>query len=159
MKRKLNVLDISLIVFVIAVVAILGYKQVSDRYLKYDDQAGQALEMPQMTYTYRVEEIRQMSVDAVEIGDTLYDYASKSSLGTVVGLETEPFTKWIYGSDGKNHLAQVPNKYVLYITVEGPVQETDTRYLADGVFELKVNSKIKLATRKVGFEGKLYEFN
>lgn len=157
MKRKWNALDITLMVVVIALVLIVGYKQVAQRYLKYED-AGENLNMVNRTYTYRVEGIRDMSVTAIGVGDMLFDEASRSVLGTVTNLETEPYKQWVYGADGQNHLAEVPHKYVLYITVEGPVQETDTRYLANGVFELKVNSKIKLATRKVGFEGKLYRF-
>ena len=158
MKRKMNLLDYCILVLVIVVVSIFAYKQVSDRYSRFES-GGDLPELETMTYTYVVEGVREMSVEAVKEGAILFDEDSRTELGTVTEKYTTPYYDWIYNTEGDYKKVEVPGKYNLYITVEGRVIETEDRYLAQGVFELKVNSKIKLATQLVGFEGKLAYFN
>ncbi len=157
-KRKLNLLDYALILLVVALVGLGVYKQVSERYLRYDAGA-EAIEMSDRMFTYRVEDIRSMSVEAVVVGDSLYDLDTNTLLGTIVAYDDQPYTEWVMMDNGNYVEAEVPGRHVLYITVEGPVLETDSKYLANGVFELKVHSDIRLATQKVGFSGRLAWFD
>lgn len=157
-RRKINRLDVAIVILLLVVVGIFAYKQVGSRYNRYQE-GGELPELEVMTYTYMVNNIRQMSVDGLKVGANLYDEDSKTLLGKVVSKHTEPFYDYIYSADGVYKKVPVPGKFTLYITVEGKVLETTDKYLAQGVYELKVHSRVKLATQLVGFEGELAYFD
>lgn len=158
MKRKINKLDIAVIVFVIILVGLFAFKRTTDDYDQYKGDSN----LPQMesrSFTYRIEEVRQYSFDAVHIGDKFYDDDSGAFIGEVVDVWQEPYKEGILKDDGSYVTKAVPEKLVVYLTIEGPVLETDNKYLAGGSFELKMNSKIMLASNRVIFECVLAYFN
>jgi len=140
------------------VIGLFAYKQYGQQYQRFQNN-DEALNLVDMTYTFKVEEVRSMSVEAVELGDILYEKDSKTVLGTVIEVTTEPYSEGLYDSDGNFLMAPVPEKYNLFITVEGRVLDAEDRYLAEGVFELKINSDIQLITQMVGFDGRLARFD
>ena len=158
MKRKLNLLDYGLIVLVILVIALFVYKQYGQQYQRFQNN-DEALNLVDMTYTFKVEEIRSMSVDAVKVGDILYEKDSKTVLGTVTAVATEAYSEGIFDGEGNFAMAPVPEKFNLFITVNGRVLDAEDRYLAEGVLELKINSDIQLITQMVGFDGRLAWFD
>lgn len=158
MKRKMNGLDYGLILLVIVVIGIFVYKQYGQQYQRFQNN-DEALNLIEMTYTFEVEEVRSITVEAVTIGDILYEKDSKTVLGTVVSVATEPYSEGIYDSEGNFKMAPVPEKYNLFITVDGRVLDAEDRYLAEGVYELKINSDIQLITQVVGFDGRLAWFD
>lgn len=158
MRRKLNLLDYGLILLVVLVIALFAYKQYGQQYQRFQNN-DEALNLVGMTYTFKVEEIRSMSVESVKVGDILYEKDSKTVLGTVTAIDTEPYSEGLIDRDGQFHMAPVPEKYNLFITVNGRVLATENRYLAEGVLELKINSDIQLITQMVGFDGRLAWFD
>lgn len=158
MKRKMNGFDYGILLLVILVIGLFAYKQYGQQYQRFQNN-DEALNLMDMTYTFKVEEVRSMSVEAVKIGDQLYERDSKTVLGTVVEVATEPYREGIFDKDGVFSMAPVPEKYNLFITVDGRVLEAEDRYLAEGVFELKINSDIQLMTQMVGFDGRLAWFD
>lgn len=155
--KKLKKFDWLIIGVLVLVILVIGYKQVSDRYLKFSDDKT-SIELSDLTFTYRVDEIRMMSVAAIEVGQTLYELDSMTPLGTIASVTYEPAKDWILTKEGQYVYAEIPEKYTTYIQVEGQVLETESKILAQGIYELKINSEVKIGTRIVGFTARLDRF-
>lgn len=157
-KRRLNRLDIFILVVVIVIIGIFIFKKTTDIYDPYKSDGG-AIVTKEATLTYVIEDVRDYSYNAIKVGDRFYDDDSGSYLGEVSEVIKAPYHKNILTNEGEYVYAPVPGKYTLYIRLSSQILETDQKYLAGGNFELKINSRIRLASNRVFFEGALAEIN
>lgn len=158
MRKKFNKLDGLIIVFVIVLIGIFVYKQTTDVYDTYKGDSD-IEEMSTQEFTYMIEEVRDYTLDAIGIGDNFYEDTSGVYIGKVVKVWSEPYKRDLMTNDGRYVRAEVPEKSVVYMTLEGPILENESEYLASGTFELKMNSRTVLASNRVTFESKLAYFN
>lgn len=157
MKRRLNRLDIFIVVMLVIVIGIFAYKKTTTAYDAFKGDA-EIPQMEEMSLTYYVENVRDYTYNAVVVGDAFYDDDSGAYIGEAKKVWKEPFRNEIQKNDGTVVYEEVPGRFVVYVTIVGPVVETEDKVLAGGSFELKMNSKIMLASNRVLFEGKLAYF-
>lgn len=145
---KISIVDIAVVVFLICAITFVG--------LKFFSPAGSVgnSETVKCEYTFKVEEIRQATVTALEksVGKTVYD-EDGADLGTIVEIvSVNPFKDAVKKADGSMVLSEVPDKYEIVVRVE-----VDAKMTAEGISvarkkELTVGSHILLNTPEITTE-------
>ena len=107
----INIVDIGIVLLVIFGVVAVGYKMLlknaSDR------------ETVCIRYTICAEGLRQQSVDAINKShDNIIDAENDDALGKIVGVEKKNAVQFVAMADGTYKLAEHPEKYDLYVTLE-----------------------------------------
>ena len=108
------------------------------------------------TYVIRLEDMREMLLDCVHVGDRLYESVTKSLLGEVVEVWTEPYGETHPMADGTGRFCEKPDVYNLYIRLKGRAVEKDDGYYLDGGTELKVGAAVIAISQYVDRTGVFY---
>ena len=98
-------------------------------------------------YDACVERVRMKTVDAVHVGDLLYDDVTGVCIGEIVAKEYYPYVEPEISETGEAVLAQEPNYYVMKVTVRSQVIDKEEGYYLNGVVEFKSNSKMETYTK------------
>lgn len=96
--------------------------------------------------TYEITDIRQMTVDQIQVGDPIYHYDKGTYIGEIVNVEIEPFKERI-DHEGKWIEAEVPRKFVALVDVKANLEETDQYYSAGGE-QTRVGIQFRLKNKK-----------
>ena len=94
---KINIIDFCVIIIVIVLIAGAVYK------FKFMDKTSNNVAMQPITYTVKVEKVRDYALNNIEIGDTLFDKTSGNAIGTITNVESEPATDYVIMNDGSMH--------------------------------------------------------
>lgn len=150
---KISVIDIIVIVLCILVVFAV--------YAKFHQGGTKAsdMEVQHITYTVKVEGIRQSSVESFKEGDALYLQQNGDTIGTITKCDPQQAQTKISKDDGTWATGTVEDRYDLYLTVETDATENGGHVYANRVDELNVNSEIKMCTKYVEFTGVITELN
>lgn len=141
---KINILDLSVVV-VILLAAFLCFAKFSS----FADKSINSGEK-QVVYTLKAKAIRQLSCDAIEIGDKLYDKETNAYIGTIIEKRQEPATEYVNMVDGSiTKKAEIPNKYDLYFDVECSAEVNDNGYYMSGTKEIATNGALNVYTNKI----------
>lgn len=149
-------IDILIIVFVVAIVGVFFLRKSDDKYSSFSGERD--MNLTDMSLTYKTTGVRNFTVDALKVGDTLFDYDSGVKLGIVTDINTKPSKELIVKNNGEAVEAVRGGYFDLYITIDSKVYESDSKYLANGSFDLKINSDVKVSTRKVLISSRLVNF-
>lgn len=124
-KFRFNIVDAIIIVLLICVV-IFAVRFFSD---------GNGGATVQETYllTFYGEEVADYVIPNTEIGDTVYDFDDKLTLGKVTDIKTDESQTYIEDSSGKVHLGPKENYSSVYITVEVLGTRTENGVIVGGV--------------------------
>lgn len=109
---KISIIDI-LVILCIAVLAFGIYARYTS-----DSDATEATEKTKFQYVYKVESVRQYTLEALKKGGPVYDRETKEYLGDVVGVSAEDAKMEVSMVDGKYVQMTVPDKYDAYVTIE-----------------------------------------
>lgn len=154
-KRKINIVDIAVILVVLALIAGGIYKfGVINKENKIATDATENKE-----YVVLVKGVRQPTIDALHEGDEFFDKVTGTAMGKVVGIKTEPFETMILKSDGEYKKADKIGYYNLYVTLEGPVLEKTNGYFVGGVVELKRNSTLEISSKYISTGFKVFDLD
>ena len=150
MKKKLNVVDYILIVAVILIIGVVGYKK-----LAVDKSAGIGVQASHkaIEYTMDISGIRQFSVDGFHVGDKIYDKNKGTYMGIIKDISVEPHKLDKVDVNGDSVLAEVKGYYKVILTVEGEMVDKDNGYFLSGNLELKVNSEYRITTKYIETTG------
>ena len=74
-------------------------------------------ETVEIEYTIRITGVRQYSVDALQVGDTVYDDDSKTNLGTISAIQTETARKFVSFPDGTTRPVDIQDRFDILLTV------------------------------------------
>lgn len=119
---KINLVDLGIVVLILMAVAAVCGKLAKDRFADKENVT--------IAYTICVRGVRQQSVDAISIKkEDIVDAEKDEALGDIVNIEQVPAQEFVETVDGEYKIAEYPDKYDLYITVE-----TDGIMSADGYF-------------------------
>ena len=121
---------------VIAVILLL----IAGTVLKFVVLDPNARQKQTVDFTYQVEinGVRQYTVDALQVGDTLFDDAGKAAVGVIESIETEQAQTVGYMPDGTAVLAPVEDRLDVTLTLRAQgVPEKD--FYKVGTYEIKVN--------------------
>jgi len=119
---KLNLVDLGIVLLLIFAVLAVGYKVMREKYVER--------ETVKIEYTLCVEGVRQQSVDAInKVHENVVDAEKEEALGDIKEVKVEAAKQIVLKSSGEYEVAEIPNKFDLYVTLV-----TDGVVSPDGYF-------------------------
>ena len=148
---KISVIDLLVVAVVIVLAAALHFKS-------GQTHTGITVTEQPITFQLRVRGVRSYVVDAIRVGDGLYDqnYSSGGrALGEITDIQVErdPGTTMAYLNDGTVALIDTDDTVDLLITVEGQGLLNGKSYSVNRVYDLAVNSARAYYPRTSQFTG------
>ena len=145
--KKVNLIDVAMVVLILALLVGVFLKFGVYSHTKVDT------EMKTINYTIKVSGIRNYTVDALSIGDIVYDTQTKVIIGTITDIKWEKSKVYRETDDGRVVCVEDTDRYDLYLTIQTDGMETDKAYFADRSVELKVGSDKTFETLYVKTNG------
>lgn len=145
---KISVIDIFAVL--ILLVAVLG---ITLRF--YSAPSKSARERVKLSYVVEIEDVRKYTVDAIAKKGIVVDAKQKTEIGEITDVLYEAYKKEEFDSDGNLVYAEVPNKYVIRITVSSEGKESENGYYVGNDTELAVGSTVSFATKYANSSGKV----
>lgn len=99
-----------------------------------------AVTTEEKTFQYQLEinGLRQVSVDSIQVGDTLYDNSGKGEVGTIIDVRVTPAEITIVRDNGTVIDGTVENRFDVILTVEAEGNRQEGYYQI-GTYDIKVN--------------------
>jgi len=148
---KISIIDIGVLLLIVALFCGVYYK------FFMVDKNNNAAKFDTLEYKVLVEEVRQQSVDALEIGADIYDVKTDSPMGKIVGKEVLPATDQLTKADGTVVIAEKPERFNILVTIQVPGVETKYGFRANGRIDLNRESQQVLDTRMIIMEAKIVD--
>ena len=82
--------------------------------------------------TFKAVQLRDFSVDAVSEGDIYFRRFDSQAMGKVARVDIHPGTDIMLKTDGTAVLAEMEDRYTLYLTIECTGSVTDAGYYING---------------------------
>lgn len=145
---KISIVDIAVVIFLICAILFVGIKF----FAPAENISG--AEETAYEYTFKVDNIRQASVDALvkSVGKTVYD-AEGAFLGTIRKIESEePYKTAVTKADGTMVTTEVPGKYTVKAVVEVTARKTTDSIMVSNKRELSVGSHLSITTPEITVE-------
>lgn len=146
---KISVVDVGILVVILALVAGGYYK------FFLMGKNSSAAKFDTLEYQFQVREVRQQSVDVIEIGAEVYDTKTGSDMGKIVDKKVAPATGYIDKADGSVALAEKPERFDVTVTVRAPGVETANGYRVNGNMDITRESTQILQTKMIIMEAKM----
>lgn len=146
---KISVIDIVLIIIIIAAVVAVGLKGMD---------AGSSVKVKsdaQFYVTFKVDNVRKYTVDAVSEGDVFYE-KNAAKLGTVTNVESKPYMEIVTLKDGTSIQSPSPEKYTLYITLLCEGKEDAEGFYIGGTRQVASGMEIKLKSYMLNCESAVH---
>ncbi len=144
---KINIIDFCVIIIVIVLIAGAVYK------FKFMDKTSNNVAMQPITYTVKVEKVRDYALNNIEIGDTLFDKTSGNAIGTITNVESEPATDYVIMNDGSIVKGNVENRINIILTVEAEAVENSSGCYVNRTYELLMGTQKKFMTKYFECDG------
>ena len=148
---KISIIDIGVLLLIIALMGGVYYK------FFMVDKNQNAAKFDTIEYKILVEEVRQQSIDAIEIGADIYDVKTDSPMGKIMSKEVLPATDQLTKADGTVVIAEKPERYNVLVTIQVPGVETRNGFLANGKRDLNRESQQVMDTRMIILETKIVD--
>jgi len=107
----INLFDLFVIILVVALIGGVGYK-----YIYVNPNV--ALNESDIEVKLWVEDVRQVTVDVINVGDRVREYDSNLLFGEIIDKEVIPHYEPTETADGRIVNALVEGKYDIYITLK-----------------------------------------
>ena len=148
---KISIVDIG----VLLLIAVL----IGGVYFKFFmvDKDQNAAKFDTIEYKVLVEEVRQQSVDAIEIGADIYDVKTNSPMGRITDIEVLPATDQLTKADGTMVIAEKPERFNVLITIRVPGIETKYGFRANGRLDINRESQQVMDTRMIEMVAKIVD--
>lgn len=148
---KINIIDIIVVLVIIFLVLGTAYK-----FLFMDKTSAVSSEVP-ISYTVLIKEVRQYSLDSIEVGDTLYDGSSGNAIGVISKIEKREATDAMADKDGVFYNVPIENRFDVTLTVDGKGSVSSEGYFINKTYELVVNSNKTFMTKYYECNGRVGE--
>lgn len=142
--KKFNILDIFIliIVLIVAVSAVILLKGSSDT---------SKAETKKISYTIMAENVSGDVQSLITVGEKIYNSSNYDYLGFLKSVKIESQMGYNYNIvTGKYDKYEVPDKYCVYLEIEGNGLETDTNITVEGT-EIKVGKFINVKGKGYAF--------
>ncbi len=153
---KVSVVDALMALLLIAV-GVLIFARFSNWGTDTEDVPGDAPEgsVP-VTFTVKVSQVRQGTVDALRVGDKIYNPNDGSELGVITDMEVKDAVA--RASDNRGHVVEMPveGAFDVYLTIDGNAERESDGRLTIGILEIAVLSSSAFATKYVSTTGTIY---
>lgn len=149
-KIRFNLIDALIILVIAAVVfAVLYIFVLSDK--KTD--VSVAAETTTIQYVVQAVGVDERFDGLAKVGDPVQDAIERKNIGTVVGVQSEPYKKITFDYDNQREtVAEVEKKVTINVTIEATATETDTAFTVNGC-EIRVGGKYSLSMPDVFLSG------
>lgn len=138
---KVSLIDIFVVLFALAMVFAVYFRFFSNETTSVRGKSDT------ITYTIRVNGVRQWAVDGFHVGDKLWEPEFDLCIGTITGIETTPAT-WEYDlMNGTQTVAGSEGRYDVYLSVEVEGLISKGHYYASRTYELGANFMIRFYTK------------
>lgn len=109
----INVFDLAVLLIMIALVAGVAYKLM---FIGPGAEPG-AEERPARV-TLLVEDVRQPTIDAIQVGQVVRDYDNNAVFGTIAAMQVRPAEWTVTTADGRLLLAPVPGMFDIILELD-----------------------------------------
>lgn len=150
---KISIVDVIVVLLcLLMVIAVV---------LKYSDNdtRKKSMEAKEITYTVRIERIRQCSVDSVRKGDHFVESVNKNDVGEVVGIDVQPATSLMEIDDGSMVDAPIQDRYDMVLTLKTNAEIHGGHVYLNHTDELSVNGSLTLLSKYIHFTGQVTGIN
>ncbi len=151
---KVSIVD--LLVLLVVVVGIAGVFLVKGKLDKNEIQADASqmliasnAEKDILEIELKVKEVRDITRDAVIVGDDVYLVQTQKRLGTVARVESEPAVRQVEADNGTVYQAVVPERYDVTIVVETNGKQTDGGYYTDNNMQIFYGKEMEIMTSTI----------
>ena len=141
-KIRFNFVDVLILLLIAAVIFAVLYIFVLSK-----DKTDVTIQSETATIRYVVQAV---SVDdrfdgMAKVGDPVEEAVIRRNIGTVVGVQSEPFEKVTFDyENSRETVAQVDGRITMNITVEATATVSDTAFVVNGC-EIRVGQQYSLA--------------
>lgn len=146
---RVNVIDLAFIIILVLALVVGGKR------LRGSSVTAETREEGQVTLS--VQNIRQASVDNIEVGQQIYHYDKGVYMGDIVNVEVEPYTQQL-DYEGQWVDAPVPGKYSVLIDIKVEGSESEKAYIVGGE-EVRVGGEFRLKTKTSTFSGHIVDID
>ncbi|MEW6032416.1 MAG: DUF4330 domain-containing protein [Bacillota bacterium] len=141
---RFNVINVVLVLIVLAAAGAGVFKL-----LAVEEQG--LVETRTVLITFEVTGVRQPSVDAVKVGEDVAGFESQLHLGQVVEKRAEPHREPVATADGRIVMAEVPDRFDLFIVVRAQAVAGPRAVTVAGR-ETKIGIQLPLSGRLFSFK-------
>lgn len=134
----INILDLAVLIIVLGIL-VFGFSRVNKNTVAKKETKTAEI-------TYEIKKVRQVTVDAINVGDPIYHYDKGTYIGKIISKDVKPFSEEVE-YEGKYVMAEVPERYVVTIVVQADIEETDQYYLAGGE-QSRVGAEFRLKNKE-----------
>jgi len=146
---RISFIDLTVIAVIIVLAIGAVYK------FKFMDKTSNTVAMQDVTYTVRIDQVRDYIYDNIEIGDQIFDKASGNAIGTISGIQKEQATDIIMLSDGTAVRGPVENRINIILTIDAKAVKNDSGIFVNRSYELLRGSKRLFITKYFECEGSI----
>ncbi len=153
-KGKFNLLDLFIIAVILVCVVGAGFRFLG---------GGSKLRSKGNTFDYviRVGSVRQCSVDAIkkaaDENSQITDDVRKNAVGNVYAFEAHPAKDYVTKTDGQRVLAEVPERFDVYVYVRAAGEVTDQSFITKSGNEILIDRETYYTTPWNGFYGEVWD--
>ena len=140
---KISIIDIIIVFVALALGAGFVFQRASgdiSRILNADEK---------FYVTFRGDRVRSFSVGAIGEGDVVFRRYDSQPIGPVVNVWSEPGTEIMLRTDGSAVVAEMEDRYTLYITVECTGRITEKGYHVNGSMHLAEGNEAEIQTNRL----------
>ncbi len=149
-KFKFNIIDVLVIFLVLVMGLAIHY-----RFKSYHRIGDETAVQNQMTYEMRFSSVRSFTIDAFEVGDTVYDSLTGVEIGQIADKRVQNATTHVNLNDGSIVKTDLEGRYDLILQIETNGIINESGYYASNTVELKVGSEKKVETLYAKSTGKI----
>ena len=137
----INVIDLS-VLLILGVLVLGGVSRMKKQPVIVSDTSKGII-------TFEVSDVRQASVDKVQVGDPFFHYDKGSYIGKIVEVSSSPYKEPLE-YEGKWINAEVPDKFVITFKVEADVKDSPDVVVAGGE-QIRVGAQERYKNKKIAF--------
>lgn len=145
----INIIDLFISIMLVVLIGFGAYKV-------FRVNPTVAVNTQKVTMVYFIQEVRDVTYDAIEVGEIAKDYDKNTVYGKIVKKEALPAKKMAETSDGRFVEAEVPNRYDVKIYIEGDAVVSRTGIYMGGQ-EVRVGYITSVKGKRFGTRGFVYD--
>lgn len=148
---KLSLIDV--IAIIVVIVLIVG---IFMRFFVLDKTSVNTETTP-ITYQVEASSVRMYTIEAITVGDKVFDEDTGAEVGTVTAVAYEPAAR-ITDSSGQGYFYGAPDEYYdMTVSLEAQGNQANGRTYVNKTYELNVNSKRDFFTKYCSVSVKISE--
>lgn len=145
----INIIDLFISIMLVVLIGFGAYKV-------FRVNPTVAVNTQKVTMVYFIQEVRDVTYDAIEVGEIAKDYDKNTVYGKIVKKEALPAKKMAETADGRFVEAEVPNRYDVKIYIEGDAVVSRTGIYMGGQ-EVRVGYITSVKGKRFGTRGFVYD--